>query len=172
MPPHRVLGATVAAFCLFGGAAPAETAQMSAARKITASGVGGVRLGATYTALRRRHLVARIQHGCEFGGPATRSARLRAPLKGVVDFTLRSPRRVADIAVSGGATARGVGVGATIPQIEAAFPKAKVDHSTDTVFGVTLVKVPKGGGGRLQFGVDTRTRKTVVIGVPFVAFCD
>jgi hypothetical protein len=172
MPPRRVLGATVVAFCLIGGAAPAETAHPSALRKITASGVGGVRLGATYAALRRRHLVARIQHGCEFGGPGTRSARLRAPLKGVVDFTLRSPRRVADIAVEGGATARGVGVGATIPQIEAAFPKARVDHSTDTVFGVTLVKVPKGAGGRVQFGVSTKTGRTVVVGIPFVAFCD
>lgn len=172
MPPRRVLGATVAALCLMCGAAPAETAHSSAPRKITASGVDGVRLGETYTALRRRHLVGRIQHGCEFGGPNTRSARLRAPLKGLVDFTLRSPRRVTDIAVQGGATARGVGIGATIPQIKAAFPKARVDHSTDTVFGVTLVKIPKGHGGRLQFGVDTRTGKAVVIGIPFIAFCD
>ncbi len=85
---------------------------------------------------------------------------------------MSSPRKVVDISVREGATARGVGVGATIPQIKAAFPKAKVDHSTDRTFALTLVRIPKSGGGRLQFAVDTKTHRVVLIGVPLIAFCE
>ena len=110
--------------------------------------------------------------GCELGGPNTRSAKLRAGVRGFVNFTLKSPRKVTDISVPGGARARGVGVGSTIPKIKAAFPKAKVDHSTDETFRLTLVRIPRNGGGKIHFGVDTRTDKTVVIGVPYIAFCE
>ena len=59
----------------------------------------------------------------------------------------------------GGAKARGVGIGATIAQIQSAFPKAIIDHSTEQLFGITLVKIPKTGGGRIQFAVDVDTRQ-------------
>ena len=140
--------------------------------KITPSGVGGVKLGKTYKALHDAGLIGKIHHGCELGGANTRSANLKAPLKGSVNFTLHSPRKVTDITVSGGATARGVGVGAKIKAIKAAFPKAKVDHSTDHTFELTLVRVPKSGGGKLEFGVSTKTHKTVAIGIPLIAVCD
>jgi hypothetical protein len=94
------------------------------------------------------------------------------PLKGSVDFTMGTPRKAADISIRGGAAARGVGIGATIAKIKAAFPKATVDHSTDHTFGITLVRIPKTGGGRLQFGVATKTHKTVLVGIPFIPFCE
>ena len=72
----------------------------------------------------------------------------------------------------GGAKARGVGIGATIPQIQSAFPQANIDHSTEQLFGITLVKIPKTGGGRIQFAVDVDTDKTTLIAVPNVAFCE
>src|SRR5262249_15470244 len=87
--------------------------------KITPAGVGAVKLGATYSELRARHLVGPIAKGCELAGPNARAASLSAPLKGGVDFTMSTPRKVVDIGVRGGATARGVGIGATIPQIKA-----------------------------------------------------
>ncbi len=154
-----------------GAVAPAETGQ-AAAKQITPAGVGAVKLGATFQDLRAQGLVGRIRRGCELGGPKTRSAKLLAPLKGGVNFTLTKPRKVTDIVVRGGARARGVGIGAKIPKIKAAFPKAVVDHSTDSVFGITLVKIPKSGGGRLQFAVSTTTKRTTLIGVPFIAFCE
>lgn len=132
----------------------------------------GVRLGRTFEALRAEHLVGRLRRGCELAGPDTRSARLRSPLRGSVDFTRTSPRKVRDIAISGGATARGVGVGARVSAVRRAFPKARFDHSTEDVFGVTLVKVPKRGGGRLQFAVDAETHRVKLIGIPFITFCD
>jgi hypothetical protein len=144
----------------------------SSPKHITPSGVGGVKLGKTYKQLHNRHLIGSIRHGCELGGPNTRTARLRAPLKGSVNFTLTTPRKVTDITIRGGATARGVGIGATIAQIKAAFPKAKVDHSTDQTFLLTLVRIPKTGGGRLMFAVDTKTHKTTLIGIPIIAFCE
>lgn len=153
------------------GAAPADTG-LAAAKTITASGVDGVKLGKTYRRLREQGLVKKIRRGCELGGPNTRSARLRAPLKGQVNFTPQSPRRVTDITVGGGARARGVGIGAKIPAIKAAYPKAKVDHRTDEVLALTLVKIPKNGAGKLQFGVSTKTKQVTVIGVPFIAFCE
>jgi hypothetical protein len=172
----RSLTAAAAVTCLgalaAGGLAAADETGLAAAKKITPKGVDGVKLGMTHRQLRREGLVGPIRKGCELGGPGTRSARLRAPLKGQVDYTLTAPRKVTNITVRGGARARGVGVGATIPDIKAAYPKAKVDHSTDDTFGVTLVKIPKNGGGRLQFAVDTDTDKVTVIGIPFVAFCE
>jgi hypothetical protein len=150
----------------------AVPAVAAAARRITPQGVGGVRIGMRYTTLLRRGLVGHIRHGCELGGPNTRSAPLRAPLKGTVNFTLTRPRRVTDITVRGGAKARGVGVGATPARIKAAFPRVKVDHSTDSVFLFTLYKVPRNGGGRIVFAVDTGTKRATLIGVPIIAVCE
>jgi len=172
----RRLGASaavagVAALVTGAGAAPADVSPAATA-KIGPSGVGAVKIGKTYTALRRQKLVGKIRPGCELGGPNTRSAPLRAPLKGSVDFTLKNPRRVANITVTGGATARGVGIGDTLEDIQQAYPAAKVDHDTDEVFQYTAVRVPKSGGGRLEFAVSTETQKIILIGVPFIAACE
>jgi hypothetical protein len=153
-------------------AKPAAVATPAAAAKITPTGVDGVKLGETYAQLRARHLVGLIGKGCELAGPNARSASLRPPLKGGVDFTMTTPQKVVDISIRGGATARGVGIGATIAQIKAAYPKAKVDHSTEHTFAITLVRVPKTGDGRLQFAVDTMTHRVTIIGVPAIPFCE
>jgi hypothetical protein len=79
---------------------------------------------------------------------------------------------VANITVGGGATVRGVGIGAMLADIKAAYPKAVVDHSTDETFQLTLVKIPRGAGGRLQFAIDTTTKKVSLIGIPYIAFCE
>ena len=113
-----------------------------------------------------------LRPGCELSGPNTRFARLKSPLQGTVDFTRTSPRRVKRVTVRGGAKARGVGIGATVAQIQSAFPQATIDHSTELLFGITLVKVPKTGGGRIQFAVDVNTDKTTLIAVPRLAFCE
>ena len=139
---------------------------------ISSKGVGGVKLGKTYKALHDAGLIGKIHHGCELGGPNTRAANLKAPLKGSVNFTLKAPRKVTDITIRGGATARGVGIGARIKAIKVAFPKAKVDHSTDDTFELTLVRVPKSGGGKLMFAVSTKTHRTTLIGVPSIGFCE
>jgi hypothetical protein len=176
MTPRSLMGtgaaiAVAGAFAIGASGAPGRPAE-SAAKKITASGVDGVKLGKTFQELRAAGLVGRLRPGCELGGPNTRSARLKAPLKGTVNFTLTSPRKVVDITVRGGAKARGVGIGATIPQIKAAFPKAIVDHSTEETFLITLVKIPKNGDGRIKFAVDVATHKVTLIGVPRIAFCE
>ena len=146
----------------------------AAAAVITPTRVDGVHLGDTHADLRARGKVGPIQPGCELGGPTTRSAKLKAPLKGSVNYTLHNPRKVDSITITGGAKARGVGIGATIAQIKAKFPHATVDHSTDQVFQLTLVKTPKRphGRGRITFGVSTQTHKTTIMGVPFIAFCE
>lgn len=173
----RLLGIVAAVVALGAVAlgiaeAPAKTGSAAPAKRITARGVDGVKLGATHRSLRRAGRVGRIRHGCELGGPTTRSARLLAPLKGQVNYTLRKPRKVTDITIRGGAKARGVGIGATIPRIKRAFPKAKVDHSTDSTFLLTLVRIPKNGGGRIVFAVSTKTHRVTLIGVPIIAFCE
>jgi hypothetical protein len=145
----------------------------AAAAVITPVRVDGVHLGDTHADLRARGKVGPIRPGCELA-PNTRSAKLKAPLKGSVNYTLSSPRRVDSITITGGARARGVGIGSTIAQIKAKFPHAKVDHSTEQVFQLTLVKTPKRpqSGGRIMFGVSTQTHRTTIIGVPFIAFCE
>jgi hypothetical protein len=152
-------------------AAPAETSRL-ADQKITASGVGKVPLGGSFRSLRASGLLGRLRPGCPLGGTDTRSARLKAPLKGTVDLTKRKPRRVRAISVAGGASARGVGIGDRLADIRAAFPKARVDRDTEETFGITLVRVPKGGGGRIQFAVDVDSRRITRIAVPAIQFCE
>ncbi len=67
---------------------------------------------------------------------------------------------------------RGVGIGDTLAAIKTAYPKAIGDHSTDQTFRTTFVRIPKSGGGRLDFGVDVTTKRIVVIAVPSIATCE
>jgi hypothetical protein len=174
MTPRHMTSAALAAAALGAVAlAPAIAPGSAAPKKITAAGVGQVKLGMTFRELRDAGLLGPMRPGCPLGGPNTRSARLKAPLKGSVDLTTNQrPRRVRTISVRGGARARGVGIGATIAQIRDKFPKAKVDRNTEEVFGFTLVRIPKNGGGRIQFAVDVDTKRTTSIGVPGIAVCD
>jgi hypothetical protein len=145
----------------------------TAPKRITAEGVDGVRLGMTHKKLRAEGLVGRMRGGCPLGGTKTRSARLRRPLRGIVNYTTRKrPRRVRDITIRRGATARGVGIGDRIRDIRDAFPKARVNRDTEDTFGLTLVKIPRNGGGPMRFGVSTDTKRVTLIGVPYIAFCE
>ena len=158
------------ALAVTGSASP--PASGAAVAKISPIRVDGVHLGDTHADLRARGKVGRIRPGCELA-ENTRSARLLPPLSGSVNYTQSSPRRVDSITVRGGARARGVGIGSKIPAIKAQFPRARVDHSTESVFGLTLVRTPKRpSGGQITFGVSTQTKKTTIIGVPFIAFCE
>jgi hypothetical protein len=158
----------VVALALF--ATLALPAVAAAPKRVTKDGVGRVKLHRTYKALRAKHLLGPMVQGCEAAGPKARAAALRAPLEGAVDLSRRKPRRVKSIIVSGGATARGVAIGDTREDIEAAYPKATFDRSTQEVFGITLVRVPKDGGGRLQMAL--RKGKVTRFGVPFIEFCE
>jgi len=162
---------TACAVALGAAVAPALTLRATP-KRITAAGVGDVKLGALYTKLRAAGRVGKIGPGCELAGPGARSAALRAPLGGSVDLTRSSPRRVRVIAILKGAKARGVGIGSTQAQVKRAFPRAVVDRSTERTFGIRIMKVPRGGGGRLQFGISTRTKKVTLIGIPHIAICD
>ena len=162
---HSCVGTTCAA-------PTAAAAAGAAAPRITPAGVGAIRRGRTYTALRRAALLGKLVPGCELGGLRTRSAALRAPLSGHVDLTLRSPRRVASILVRGGATARGVGIGSTSAAVRRAFARAKIDHRGDAVLGLTIVRVSRRAGGPLEFGVDTKTKQVTLIGIPRIPICE
>jgi hypothetical protein len=165
----RLLAAALAAVL---GASALAAAQAGDPEKITPEGVGKLKVGMKHKRARELGLVGPIGPGCELSGPDARSAKLKPPLKGSVNYTRRTPRRVRDITITGGAEARGVGIGDRIRDIKDAYPKARVDHSTDEVFELTLVKIPKDGGGRLRFGVSTKTDRITLIGVPYIAFCE
>jgi hypothetical protein len=163
---HALIAAAVVVAML---AVPASAA---APQKITRKGVGQVKLGMTFQELQAEGLVGKLRPGCELGGPNTRTARLRSPLRGVVDFTQTNPRKVTNITILRGARARGVKVGDRIRDIKDAYPKAKVNRQTEDVFGVWLVRVPRGGGGRITFSVPVDTKRIDRIGVPFIPFCE
>jgi hypothetical protein len=150
----------------------AATAAAPAPAKITAKGVGGVKLGMTAKQLRDKHLIGKLTQGCELAGPNARAAKLKAPLKGSVNFTATSPREAVDITVRGGAEARGVGIGDTLADIKAKFPKRKIDHSGEDVFELTFVDIPNKKSPKIQFGIDIHTHKITLIGVPIIAFCE
>jgi hypothetical protein len=173
---RRTLGTTAAmaaagAVLVGATAAPGESREAAAAKKITAAGVGQVKLGKTHKQLRAAGLVGKLHRGCPLAANS-KAADLKPPLEGTVNYSQDSPRRAEDIVVSGGAKARGVGIGSTIADIKAAFPKAKVDRTGEDIFRVTFVNIPKSGGGRLSFAVDVDTKKVTLIGIPFVAVCE
>jgi hypothetical protein len=161
----RFAAAALAVFALL-----AFPALAAAPKRITARGVGKVKLGATHRKLHRQGLLGPKVQGCELGGPEAKAAELRPPLKGAVELSRHSPRRVRSILVSKGATARGVAIGDHKADIVAAYPKARFDTSTEEVFGITLVRIPKDGGGRLQMALDHN--KVTRFGVPRIAFCE
>jgi hypothetical protein len=136
--------------------------------RITAKGVGQVKLGMRFGELREKGLVGRLRRGCELA-PDERVARLRSPLRGFATFV---DRKVTGVAVTRGARARGVRIGDRIRDIRDAYPLAKIDRSTEGTFGITLVRVPKRGGGRIQFSVPVDTGEIDLIAVPVVPFCE
>lgn len=163
---------TLAALTVLGVATAVAAAAPLPAKKVTKDGVGQVKRNMTHKELREQGLVGRLRPGCELGGGATRSARLLAPLRGQVNYTLTNPRLAKIIIVRRGATAKGVGRGDTIPQIKAKFPHARVNKQTEEVFGLWLVTVPKRDGGKFQFAVDADTERITLIGVPIITFCE
>jgi hypothetical protein len=163
----KLLGALAAGAAL--AAAPALAApDRPAAAKVTGAGVDGVKVGASYTSLRLAGKLAKATRGCELAGPQARAARLRAPLKGSVNLTISRPRRVDTITVTGGAKAKGVGVGSTRAAVKAAFPHAKFHH----VLGLVLARVPKADGGRFEFSLGTKGKRVDAVGIPHLAFCE
>jgi hypothetical protein len=168
MRRHIAVGAAMALLALGPGAAVA-----AAPKKITSKGVGQVKLGKTFAQMRAKHLVGKLRDGCELSGPNTKFSKLRSPLRGTVDWSKTSTRRVRRVTITGGsAAARGVGIGDKLAAIKAAFPKARVDHAAEPIFKITLVKIPKNGGGSIWFGIPTDTKKISMIGVPNLSFCD
>jgi hypothetical protein len=163
--------ATAGAVAISASADTGPTARV-AAKAITNERVGQVRLGMTFQELRDEGLVGRLRPGCELGGPGARIARLRSPLRGFVDFTRTTPRRVRNILVTRGARARGVKVGDRISDIKDAFPQAKVNKKTEEIFGIWLVRVPKAAGGLIRFSVPVDTKRIDAIGVPAIPFCE
>jgi hypothetical protein len=155
----------------FAAGATAAPAAAPAPQKITSEGVGQVKLGKTFATLRAQGLVGKLRKGCELAAN-TRSARLRSPLSGSVNFTQSNPRKATDITIRGGAEARGVGIGDTIADIKAAFKKRRIDHTQEPVFGLTFVFVPNKNNPRLMFAVDVNTKKITLIGTPIIALCE
>jgi hypothetical protein len=131
-----------------------------------------VKLGTPFARLHKEGLVGPMHNGCELD-PGSKSARLKRPLKGFVDLAKRSGRRVASVVtVNEGAHARRVKIGSTKRQVKRSYPGASFRHSTEDVFGITLVNVPRGDGGKLQMGISVDTKRVIVFAVPHLAFCE
>ena len=172
LPRRLAIAGCLLATALSAAAVAPALPLAATAQQVTSQGVGRVKLGRTYRSLLADKLVGGVGTGCELAGPNARSAALRSPLKGTVDLTRSSPRKVANIAVTAGVTARGVRIGSPASRIRTAYPQVVVDRSTEPTFAITLYKVPKSGGGKLQFAVDKRTKKVLTIGIPAIPFCD
>ena len=132
-------------------------------QRITSRGVGVVELGATYDRLRHARAIGTIHAGCVLAGSNARAADLSAPLEGTVDFTMSSPRKVADLSVTYGAAARGVGIGGSIKDIKAKFTHVVVDHTGEGLFALTFARIPKGRGGPMEVCLARMLRSEVEV---------
>src|SRR4051794_36954648 len=167
MSPARIIALVTACSLVLAAVA------LAASQSITSRGVGPVHVGDKYLSLRQAGRLGKVGPGCELAGPNARSAPLVAPAQGSVDLSFHSPRKVTNITVTGGATARGVGIGDKTADVKAAYKHVRVDHSTDAMFGLTLVVVTgSDGGSRIAFAVDTGTKKITRIGIPYLAECE
>ena len=63
-------------------------------------------------------------------------------------------------------------VGDRLRAVKRAFPKVKLDKSTAQMFGIFVARVPKGGGGRMEFAIDEQSRRVTTIAIPGLAFCE
>jgi hypothetical protein len=158
--------------CLTASLVLAVPAVAAAPAKVTRNGVGPVKLGATHASLKAKGVLGPQIPGCELAGPGQKAARIKGSIEGAVNLKSGKNRRVKTIVVTDGAAAKGVGFGDRGRHIKARFPNAEFDRSTEEVFGLTLVTVPRSDGGRFQFGIDAKTNKITVMGVPFIAFCE
>lgn len=138
--------------------------------KITGSGAGKVKLGASFASLRNAGRVGPARPGCPVQSPRPRVARLRSPLKGFVELGAR--RNVREIFVTGGAAARGVKQGDRLLAIRRAYRGERIDRTTEEMFGILLVTIPRSAGGRIEFAVDAKTRRVTGIGIPQISFCE
>lgn len=152
--------------------AVATTAASAPPAKVTPTRVGAIHLGDRWRSLHRKDLVGDRQTGCELAGPGKRAAALRPPLRGAVELRRRKPYRVKSIIATRNAAARGVKIGARRAAVKKAYPKAVFDESLQDTFGITLARVPKNGGGRLQIALDADTNRVTEFGVPYIAFCE
>jgi len=171
------LALTHAATALASGSA-AYGARSARPVKVTPNAVGRIHRGESYHKLRAERLVGRIG-GCSASNPdqlGDRVAMLRPPLKGSVYFVctdtgdpVLNTFKVSAIEITGGASARGVGVGATLAHIKKAFPKEEVDHTNDingfTVVGVLLKRT---GVPSISFAVSTKSHRVTQIGIPYL----
>ncbi len=154
------------------GSYPVPDAPAHTPSKITAGGVGKLKLGMPFDRARKLGLVGKARPGCDLD-PSSRYATLASPLRGTVDLTEDSPRRIARISIRGGATARGVGIGDSLAAVKAAFPSARVDRAREPTFGFWFVRVRKRDGGPLEFTVEpTGEHEVFQIDLPGYGFCE
>lgn len=161
------------AFVLVAGAglSSADRAQRSATT-VSGSGVGKVRIGRSYDKLRDAGLVGKLKSGCELA-EGTRAAKLKSPLKGVVNFSIEGKPRAETISVTDGAsTKKGIEVGSTKREVKDAYKSATFDKDTIDVFGVINVKIPKRSGGKFHIAIDAGTKLVTMFGIPGIPFCE
>jgi len=104
----------------------AVPATAAAPVRITGAGAGPVKLGASFSSLRKAGRVGRTQPGCPVRSPRPRVARLRSPLQGFIELGPR--RNVREIFVVGGAAARGVEQGDRLIAIRRAYRGERIDR--------------------------------------------
>jgi hypothetical protein len=162
-----VAAATLLVFAGCGGGSAEKQQQVT----ITPQGVGGLRLGASVSALRERGLIGPMRPGCELVS-GQRVAELSPPLHGLAIFYDPNTKLSSVHLQRGVETARGIGIGALDKKVLSAYPEADYrppDPQAPIPIGLITVDDQE---GELTFEIDALTYRVSQIDAPGPSFCE
>jgi hypothetical protein len=172
----RVWTAAAAATLATGAfAAVAIGAHGSATPILSEKGVGGLKLGRSYAAIKKAGLIGKVTPGCELASPRPYGAKLRSPLKGFATFTGKAGHRVlSSLVITGGAkTAKGIKRGSTAAAIHAAYPTAKdLDSKSGDPIQIHAIVLKRNGKDKIWFVLSKHNGVLTEFGVPSLEICE
>ncbi len=151
----------------------ARTTVTAAEEKLSTSGYGALVLGMALDKAQSDGLVTNVRPGCELAGPGQVTADVPARPDAYVTF---DDGKLTNISLRDGATAEGLGVGATIDQAKQTYSgngyTVTVDETPVEVFEFISVTVKRNGAEAYEFAAEPKSKRIEQLATPHLLICD